>query len=186
MIPSWTASEEKANTLRYQTFNARAETITQKPSFRKPIQSNRCLVIASGFYEWQHRPEGKIPHYVYLKDHKIFSFAGIYDVWTNHMTGEISFTFSIITTRANSMMEKIHNSKKRMPVIINPAQESTWLDRNVMIHDAIQLLQPFPDDRMEAYTIGPMISKKGIEKNTPELIKPYNYEHPGLFQDDQA
>ena len=181
LIPHWTDSEEKANTLRYQTFNARAETITQKPSFRRPVQSNRCIVPAAGFYEWQHQGKEKIPFYIYLKDQSVFSFAGIYDQWTNRTSGEITHTFSIITTRANDLMEKIHNSKKRMPAILAPDDELLWLDHQIHVREAIQLLKPFPDERMEAHTISRMISKKGIDKNTAELIQPVQYNQPGLF-----
>jgi len=90
LIPSWTRDEEYANDIRYKTFNARSESITEKPSFRHAFRSNRCLVISKGFYEWQTVGKEKFPYYIYLSDEKIFTFAGLYDVWTNHRTGEIS------------------------------------------------------------------------------------------------
>ena len=181
LIPSWTQTYDKADKIRYQTFNARAETITQKPSFSKPVKTQRCLVVAGGFYEWQHTKNKKIPFYIFLPDKRIISFAGIYDTWLNRVTGELINSFSIITTRANPMLEHIHNSKKRMPVILNEDQEEMWLNPDIPVNEILKLLQPFPEKLMAAHSISPLISKKGVDKNLPELIQPYRYDKPGLF-----
>ena len=182
LIPSWTGSKEKAYKIRLQTFNARAETITEKPSFRKPVQSKRCLVPAKGFYEWQHRGNNKIPYYIYLPGSEIFTFAGLYDTWLDRTTGELLNTFSIITTTANSKLELIHNTKKRMPVILSRQDEEIWLDPDREGKEVLKLLKPYPEKFMQAYTISPLISKRGVEKNIPGLINPFEYDSPGLFE----
>ena len=181
LIPFWTGSFDQAEKIRFQTFNARAETITSKPSFKQGIRSKRCLIPAAGFYEWQHRNNKKIPFYVHLKQRDIFSFAGVYDNWVNKITGELFSTFSIITTTANPMMELIHNTKKRMPVILEEEKEDLWLDQNTPLDDLLNLLVPYPEDLMEAHSISPLISKRQVEKNIPELIEPFSYDQPGLF-----
>lgn len=181
LIPSWTRDEEYANDIRFKTFNAKAETITEKPSFRNAMKSSRCLVISRGFYEWQTADNQKYPYYVYLKDNKIFAFAGIYDSWTNHLTGEILKTFSIITTRANPLMEKIHNVKKRMPVILEPEDEGNWLNTDLPMSESLQLLRPFDEKKMQAHTISRLITKRGADKNVPELVKRFNYPNTSLF-----
>ena len=181
LIPSWTGSKEKADQIRFRTFNARAETITEKPSFRKPIETRRCLVVANGFYEWQHRGNKKVPYYIFLPGREVFAFAGLYDTWLDKITGELFNTFSIITSTANPKLELIHNSKKRMPVILSKDNEEIWLDSTLRGEDVLQFLKPYPEDMVDAYTISPLISKKGIEKNVPGLIKPFQYDSPGLF-----
>ena len=181
LIPSWTRNEEYANDIRYKTFNARSETITEKPSFRNAIKTNRCLVISKGFYEWQTIGKEKFPYFIYLKDSPVFTFAGIFDQWTNHETGEILKTFSIITTHANPLMEKIHTIKKRMPVILNREDEQAWLDTTVTLSDSLEFLRPFDEAEMKAHTISRLITKRGADKNVPELIQPFEYPNRSLF-----
>lgn len=181
LIPSWTRNEEFANDIRYKTFNARSETITEKPSFRNVVKTNRCLVISKGFYEWQTIGKEKFPYYIYLKDSQVFTYAGIFDQWTNHETGEILKTFSIITTHANPLMEKIHNIKKRMPVILNKEDEGAWLDTNATLSESLELLKPFDEDEMKAHTISRLITKRGADKNVPEIIEPFEYPNRSLF-----
>ena len=118
LVPSWTGEREQAELIRKGTYNARAETLHEKPSFKQPLVSGRCLVIARGFFEWQLVNGAKIPWYISLASAKPFVFAGLYDSWRDPESGEVLRTFSIITTRANALMEQIHNTKKRMPVIL--------------------------------------------------------------------
>ncbi len=181
LIPFWVKSADMAEKIRYQTFNARAETLTEKPSFSRPIKTNRCLIPVHGFFEWQHGSGKKIPHYIHLPDQGIFSLAGIYDTWMDRLTGELMNSFSIITVQANPLMEKIHNSKKRMPAILHREDERKWLDLDQPINQVLQFLKPYPQDLMEAYSVSPLISKKGVDKNTPKLIKAFSYEQQGLF-----
>ncbi len=181
LIPFWVKDEASAEDIQKKTFNARAETIAEKPSFRSSIRSKRCLVISRGFYEWQMRGNEKIPHYIYLKDEVPFAFAGIYDDWTDRDSGEIRSTFSIITTEANPLMEKIHNIKKRMPVILPREAEKEWLDRDKDMNSVLGMLRPYDANRMQARTISKKISMRGVEKNVPDILQPFSYENPTLL-----
>jgi len=125
LIPHWAKDES----IRKYTLNARIETLIQKPSFRDSA-NNRCLIIADGFYEWQRldsKGKRKRQFLINLPDESLFVFAGIYSEWTNKRTGKTFNTFSIITTEANELMSEIHNSKKRMPVILTRENERAWL-----------------------------------------------------------
>lgn len=176
LIPFWVKDRASAESIQVKTFNARAESITEKPSFRTSIKSKRCLVISNGFFEWQQRGTLKIPYYVYLKNQEPFAFAGIYDNWTDPATGETIFTFSIITTRANPLMDIIHNTKKRMPVILHPDIEKEWLDKNTDQQQILDYLNPYDEKLMKAHTVSRKISMPGVEKNIPEIIKPFSYD----------
>ncbi len=136
--------------IRKYTLNARIETVKSTKSFKDSV-SKRCLVIADGFYEWQHLYEegnlfekdhlvrkskssaknGKIQKkkfLITLPDEEIFSFAGLYSSWTNPVTGEIYNTYTLLTTQANELMSEIHNANKRMPVILKQEDEERWLE----------------------------------------------------------
>ncbi len=179
-IPSWTKDLDYANKIRFQTLNARAETILEKPSFKKSANSKRCLVVASGFFDWQHFGKEKYPYYISLKDDDFMIFAGIYDNWHDTTSGKDFNTFSIITTKANPLMEKIHNVKKRMPVILSKDDEDKWLDINAPVSE---ILKPYDESKMNAYTVSKLLSKHGIDKNIPDIIKEYNYNQTGLFNE---
>ncbi len=182
LIPFWTRNEAEAEKSRYVTANARSETAWVKPSFRKAIQSGRCLVTAHGFYEYQTTPEMKIPYYIKRKDNEIFSFAGIHDTWVNPETGEIIRSFSILTTAANPLMEKIHNLKKRMPIILPESKEESWIDPSSSKETLNELLIPFPEELLEAHTVSRKIALKNPDIYDPSLINKVDYnESPGLF-----
>ncbi len=175
LVPYWVKDIKTAEKIRKMTFNAKAETLGSKPSFRHAIRSRRCMVISRGFFEWQARGHEKIPYYIYSEDHQPLSFAGLYDEWVDPESGEILKTFTIITTRANSLLEKIHNTRKRMPAILLPENERGWLDMEMPVSEAVKMLEPIHEKRLNAHTISKMISRPGSEKNIPELISPVNY-----------
>lgn len=131
LIPSWAKDPE----IRKYTLNAKIETLNEKPSFRNSI-NKRCLVIANGFYEWQWQDakgKSKIKYEIGLSEEELFAFAGIYSEWINQYTGEIVNTYALLTTEANAFMAKIHNSKKRMPVILKKEDEQSWLNSRTPI-----------------------------------------------------
>ena len=101
------------------------------------------------------------------------SLAGLWSEWSDKSTGEILDTFSVITTGANSLMEKIHNSKKRMPVILERESEAQWLDTNASKGDLKKMLEPYPEKLIHAHTICDLVNSRTAEKNTPELIRPF-------------
>jgi len=115
LIPHWIKNLEDALKFRANTLNAQSETVFGKPSFKYSINKKRCLVISTGFYEWQDFNQKKYPYFINLKDGALFSMAGIFQNWTDKSTGELLNTFSILTTSANPLLEKIHNTKKRKP-----------------------------------------------------------------------
>lgn len=126
LIPEWAKDDE----IRRYTLNAKIETLSEKPSFRNSV-NKRCLVIANGFYEWQWldtKGKNKQKYEIALPNEELFAFAGIYSHWVNTNTGEIINTYSIITTEANPLMAEIHNTKKRMPVILKREDEQKWLE----------------------------------------------------------
>jgi putative SOS response-associated peptidase YedK len=125
LIPYWA----KDRTIQDNTLNAKIETISEKPSFKYSL-NNRCLVFADGFYEWQWldtKGKEKQKYLLTLHDNEPFAFAGLWNAWTDKDTCQIIKTYTILTTEANELMSEIHNSKKRMPVILSPDVEKDWL-----------------------------------------------------------
>jgi putative SOS response-associated peptidase YedK len=179
LIPSWVSDQMAAERIRKGTYNARSESLSEKPSFREPLKRGRCLVISHGFYEWQLVNGKRIPWYIRLKDNKPFVFAGLFDLWSDPETGQIHHTFTIITTAANSLLEKIHNTKKRMPVILSPEDEQKWISEAITPKDAGQLLVPVDEQKLHAHTVSPRIAAKDARADDPGLILPYKYPAPG-------
>ena len=150
LIPYWVKDEESAKSIRMKTFNARSETLEEKPSFRNPLKSKRCMVLVNGFYEWQHLEKEKIAYFIRLKEDISFALAGLYDNWLNRSTGEMINTFTIITTPANPVMEVIHNTKKRMPAILPPLSEKEWLNLEHGGSKLSEFLKPYDENQMIA------------------------------------
>lgn len=126
LLPSWAADIS----FRKNTLNARLETLNEKPSY-KAIVEQRCLVPADGFYEWQwldSKGKNKRKYLLQMPNAELYAYAGLWNLWRNPLDGSTLHTFSIITTEANALMAEIHNTKKRMPVIINPESEMDWLN----------------------------------------------------------
>lgn len=165
LIPPWAKDED----IQDHTCNARAETIYSKPSFKHAAKSRHCLVLVDGFFEWQEVKGKKYPYYIYMKDEEPFALAGLWEPWTNPQTGEIKKTFTIITCEANDLLAKIHNTKKRMPVILTNQNEKNWLEGDVE-------LSPYKSGNLIAHTVSKLITAKGVERNVPEAIKPFTYK----------
>jgi putative SOS response-associated peptidase YedK len=125
LVPHWS----KDDSIKKFTLNSRIETIKEKPSFRDAV-NNRCLVLVNGFYEWQwldEKGKSKQKYFIKLKGANTFAMAGIWSRWTNPVNHSKMETFSIVTTAANEVMSTIHNTKKRMPIILTPQMEEEWL-----------------------------------------------------------
>ncbi len=141
LIPSW-AKEESIGA---KMINARAETLAEKPSFKRLLQGKRCLIVADGFYEWRKDQGGKSPMYFTLPNHDLFAFAGLWDVW-KRPDGQQLHTCTIITTEPNELVAPVHN---RMPVILPKDAQEEWLD--LAQHDTHvlqQLLKPYSASNM--------------------------------------
>lgn len=181
LIPPWVRSGVEAAEIRMKTFNARSESISEKPSFSSSFRTKRCLIPVRGFYEWQHAGKEKIPWYIYPVSENMFTIAGLYSEWTEQTTGEVLSTFTIITTEANSLMAEIHNSKKRMPAILDRTDEKKWIDMKVQGAEALLLLKPCETGKLNAHTVGPLINSRTANRNTPEVAAPYVYHKDNLL-----
>jgi len=175
LIPFWVKSETDAESIRMKTLNARADTIFEKPSYRDAIIQRRCLIPADGFFEWRYFKGKKYPYYIQMKNHQVFSIAGIWDVWENPNSKEKEHTFSVITCKANPLLEKIHNKKKRMPVLLPRDKESEYLKNDLTKKEIHALLIPIDDSVLKAYTISKRVTSTTQNRNDPKVIEPYEY-----------
>jgi putative SOS response-associated peptidase YedK len=163
LIPPWA----KDMTIGYKMINARAETLTEKPSFRHSYKKKRCLIIADSFYEWKRiDSKKKIPMRIKLKTDDLFAMAGLWEHWKS-TEGTSIFSCSVITTTPNEIVKDIHD---RMPVILKPEDEKIWLDPSITDDGALQpLLKPLDADFMEAYEVSSLVNSP--KNNGIELIQ---------------
>lgn len=142
LIPSWAKDPSIGNRM----FNARAETISEKPSFKNAFKKCRCLIIADAFYEWKTDGKKKIPIKIYMKSKEPFGFAGLFEHWTSP-EGQLINSCTIITTEPNELVKPIHD---RMPVIVPKNEESAWIDPyNTDYRSLLTILKPYPSEEME-------------------------------------
>ena len=162
LIAPWvkTLKEAEAGREKFNTLNATSERLLESKLFKPAALNYRCLVPSTGFFEWRHyNPIGAkkdiaYPYFISLINQPLFFMAGIYQPWTDKETGETMDTFSIVTTKANSLMEQIHNKKKRMPTILNEAEASEWLQPNLSESKIMELASSkYDTSHMSAYTI---------------------------------
>ena len=163
LVPSWA----KDALIGSRMINARAETLMEKPSFREAYKSRRCIIPASGFYEWQRAEKGaKQPFYFYLTNKEVFGFAGLWEEWLDKKSGESLETCTIITTEANDVLKPVHD---RMPVILKAADYDEWLDTKEANTDKLQkLLAPYPPDEMSSHAVSRAVNSRTFD--SPELI----------------
>jgi len=165
LIPSWAKDPEIGNRM----INARAETLTEKPTFRAAFRRRRCLILADGFYEWKLVPgrKGKLPMYIQLASRKPFAFAGLWENW-HSPDGSNILSCTIITTQPNTMMQEIHN---RMPVILPASAYDLWLNRGEPDVKLLQeVLRPYPAEEMIAHPVSTVVNDPS--NDTPECIVP--------------
>ncbi len=163
LIPSWSKDE----TIGARMINARAETLSEKPSFKGLFNKHRCLILADGFYEWAEDARGKQPYFIHLKSNEPFTFAGLWSHWKNPKGEELK-TCAIITCAPNALMEKIHN---RMPVILDGEARDAWLDpENKEGTVLTTLLKSYPPKEMEAYPVSKIVNAP--QNDTEACIKP--------------
>lgn len=180
LIPSWTTDDNFAKGIRNKTLNAKAETLFELPSFRNNIISHRCILPVHGFFENRDLNKVKYPYLIEPVTDTNFYLGAIYDSWRNQ-ANEIVNTFSIITTEANPLMEMIHNTKKRMPLILDSKDVQSWLNPDMKLKEHIsQLLKPYNERLMKAHTISRFAVNPSNERNTPEIFKEVYY--PDLTQ----
>jgi putative SOS response-associated peptidase YedK len=161
LVPSW-AKDEKIGA---RMINARGETVAEKPSFRSAVKDRRCLIPASGFYEWVTTESGKQPHYIHFEDDRPFAFAGLWERWSKGEGGPLD-TCTIITTTPNERIADLHD---RMPVILPPDRYDEWLRREPLAADRLRdILVPHPAEGMDVYQVSTHVNKPG--NDDPDCI----------------
>ena len=160
LIPSW-AKDAKISA---KLINARAETVSEKPSFKAAFKRRRCLIIADGFYEWQRQEKQKQPYYFRLQNAQLFAFAGLWEQWKSPDENIIN-SCTILTTEANDLLRPIHD---RMPVILEPKDYELWLDSEAQQPQLQQLSRPYQANLMTSYSVSTKVNNP--KNNTPECI----------------
>mgnify|MGYP001361408615 FL=1 len=139
LIPNWATDASIGSKL----INARAETLLEKPSFQHLVPTQRCVVLADGYYEWKRSNSRAIPYYICHPEKKILPMAGLWDIWKN-ISGENLFSYTIITTMSNSDLKEIHH---RMPVILDNKNIDPWIKvHNISVANAMSLLEPYKNE----------------------------------------
>ena len=161
LVPSWAEDPD----IGARMINARSETAPEKPSFRSAFRRRRCLIAADGFYEWKRENGGKQPYYFRMQDGRPFAFAGLWESWEK---GDgILRTCAILTTRANSVLEDVHD---RMPVILPHDAYNAWLDPDADREELGELLIPYPYDDLETYPVSRFVNSP--RNNDERCIEP--------------
>jgi len=145
------------------SFNARAETVVDKPMFRDAFKRNRCIIPASGYYEWLKKPDGRQPYFMSAAEGGVLSFAGLWDRWKNPETGDPVISCTIIVTDANALTRPIHD---RMPVVLDKADIVPWLSGKT----GIELLKPAAEDRLRMWRVSRRVDKTGTGDDDPTLV----------------
>lgn len=163
LVPPWA----KDLSIGYKMINARAETLTEKPSFRSAYMKKRCLIVADSFYEWKLiDSKTKIPMRIKLKSDELFAMAGLWEKWKSP-DGKSVYSCSVITTSPNELVQDIHD---RMPVILKPEDEKYWLDPSITDTKKLNhFLKPLEHDLMEAYEVSSLVNSP--KNNSIELIQ---------------
>ncbi|MEW6752766.1 MAG: SOS response-associated peptidase [Candidatus Latescibacterota bacterium] len=162
LVPFWAKDPAIGNRM----INARADGLADKPAYRAPLRRRRCLIPASGFYEWRQGAGGKIPTYVHLRDHGLMGLAGLWDEWRSP-EGEVLRSCTIVTTSPNAFMAPIHD---RMPVILPAAREAAWLDPAVTdVARLTPLLVPYTGTDLEAHAVSRKVNDPGYD--APDCIQ---------------
>ena len=179
LVPWWTKAGPDALRIRVQTLNCISEEMFEKPAFKDAAkEGKRCLIPCTGFFEWRWMDEKgkmKVPYYIRIKDQELFSIAGLYSRWKDKSNDKNYYSYTVLTTKANPLMEKIHNSKKRMPVILPREYEKDWLNPTLTNDDVLALCQPLDTLRMDSYTISKLITNKKDETDVPKVLEPEIY-----------
>ena len=161
LVPSWWSKPLKE--MRLATFNARAETVATKPMFRSAFKRNRCIVPASGYYEWETTPSGKQPYYFTPKDGPILSIAGLWDEWRDPDTGKPLRSCTMIITEPNEFVAKVHD---RMPALLAPNQFEPWLSGRA----GTEILRPAPDNSLVMRPVSRRVNSSRADDSDASLI----------------
>lgn len=147
------------------TFNARAETVAEKPMFRSAFKSRRCIIPAIGFYEWTGAKGAKTPHYFSAPDGRPLALAALWESYSDPATQELKDSATIIVGPANKWMARFHD---RMPVILDWRDVGAWIEGG----DPASLLRPPPDDALQQWIVSPRVNRTGVGDDEPALLTP--------------
>jgi len=173
LIPSWARDASIGNKM----INARAESVLEnKPAFRAAFQRRRCLVPASGFYEWMKAGKMKVPQWIHAADGAPLTLAGLWEIWRPRPDTEPVLTFTIVTTTPNADVSAIHD---RMPVIVAPDDRDAWLDAATPPADLAALLRPAPDGLLRSHAVSTAVNRPTCDG--PDLIEPWTDPERDLF-----
>jgi putative SOS response-associated peptidase YedK len=163
LVPHWTKNLKIAQ----KPINARAETLGEKPMFAPLLKHGRCLVPASGFYEWKMEGKRKFPFYFHLPESPLFAFAGLYDTW-KQPDGTLLSTYTIITCEPNGLLAGVHN---RMPVILSRENEERWLSHDPLTSgDLTAILTPYPAPAMAKVPVPDLVNNLSVDDE--RLVQP--------------
>ena len=166
LVPSWAKDASIGSRL----INARVETVTDKPAFKKAFVSRRCLLPADGYYEWWGEKGHKQPFFIHPKDGGVMAMAGLYEFWKSP-EDEWLFTVTVITTQAEDALGHIHD---RMPMLVEPARWEAWLDPRQQPDGLRDLLVPAAPGLLDATPVSTLVNN--VKNNGPELIVPVDPE----------
>lgn len=183
LIPSWIKSPIEAVKISNSTINARAETMFEKPAFREAARERRCLVLVDGFFEHHHKNGKTFPYHIRLPNDEPMALAGLWDEWIDATSGLVRRTYTIVTTRANSLMARIHNNPKaeegpRMPLILPQQYDADWLSvsSQAAMEELIEEVTKKSDTlHLESFTVKRLRGKEAVG-NTPEALVPSSYQ----------
>jgi len=179
LVPSWSKDAKGGARM----INARIETVTEKPAFRKAAARRRCLLPAQGYYEWQKTEEGKVPHFLHSPDGRLLAMAGLYELWRDPTLAADDpnrwlWTCTIITQQASDLLGEIHD---RNPVIVPPELQAAWLDCSSDDPEtARRVLDQIPEARLEPYIVSKAVGN--VNNDGPELIQPVAVPHQERLQ----
>jgi putative SOS response-associated peptidase YedK len=163
LVPSWWSKPLKE--LRLATFNARAETVAEKPMFRSAFKRNRCIVPVSGYYEWRATPQGKQPYYFTAADGSpILSIAGLWDEWRDDATGKSLKSCTMIITEPNAFVAQVHS---RMPALLSADQFEPWLSAKA----GVEILKPAPDNLLQMWPVSTRVNSSRADDGDATLIE---------------
>lgn len=188
LIPHWVSTEEQFKKLQNSTLNARIESIAEKPAFRDTVDAQRCILYIDGFFEHHHHQSNIIPFYISATNLKPLAIAAIFSEWRHPVTNGLHTTFSIVTTKGNEQMNKIHNNPKlaeaRMPKILTESQEEVWLNSKTIFNDETisKLKNSTFNELLKTVTVGKLRGKT-YKGDVPEVIEEVQYPelNPTLF-----
>jgi len=178
LVPFWADDPSIASRL----INARSETAATRRAFKTPFERRRCVVPASGFYEWKKLDAGgKQPYYIHRRDGGLMTFAGLWDVWRTRETDERIESCTILTTQPSALVAQLHD---RMPAILDPHDFNTWLDPETTDRDVLRaMLRPAPEGALSIHPVSRRVNR--VANDDPSLIDPVqdaNDAEPGLFE----